>query len=176
MNKKVILYIAQSLDGYIAAAHDDLSFLNIVEREGEDYGYANFLQNIDTIIIGRKTFDWVINKMGYFPNSDKKVYVVTSLSKDNYDNIVFFSGSVSQLISDLKKQGDKHIFCDGGAYLVNKLLKEQLIDEIIISVIPVILGGGIKLFYDNYPQQNLKFNSVKSYESGLVQLNYSFLH
>ena len=60
MERKVILYIACSLDGYIAQPNDDLSFLSIVEKEGEDYGYADFIKKVDTVVLGRKTYDWIM--------------------------------------------------------------------------------------------------------------------
>lgn len=62
-NRKLILYIACSLDGYIAKPNDDLSFLSMVDRTGEDYGYDDFVKTVDTVIVGRKTYDWVINQI-----------------------------------------------------------------------------------------------------------------
>lgn len=68
-NRSVVLYIAMSLDGYIAAQNDDLSFLATVEQTGEDYGYAAFIETVDTVIMGRKTFDWVWDALGHVPHS-----------------------------------------------------------------------------------------------------------
>lgn len=79
-NRKVILYIATSLDGYIAKPNDDLSFLSLVQKEGEDYGYANFEKTIDTVILGRKTYDWVTKAVRHFPHADK---TLTSLQELN---------------------------------------------------------------------------------------------
>ncbi|HEY0041148.1 MAG TPA: dihydrofolate reductase, partial [Flavisolibacter sp.] len=77
MERKVILYIATSLDGYIAKTDDDLGFLSIVEQEGEDYGYGEFLQTVDAVIVGRRTYDKVLS-MGYaFPHADKDAYIIT---------------------------------------------------------------------------------------------------
>ncbi|HQS34097.1 MAG TPA: dihydrofolate reductase, partial [Sediminibacterium sp.] len=73
MKRKLILYISMSLDGYIAKLNDDLQFLELVEKEGEDYGYENFISTVDTIIIGRKTFDWIIGQVD-FSYSDKTTY------------------------------------------------------------------------------------------------------
>ncbi len=77
MKRKVILYIAMSLDGYIAKQDDNIDFLSIVESPGEDYGYAEFLNNIDTIIWGRRTFDKVLSFGNGVPHKDKKVYVIS---------------------------------------------------------------------------------------------------
>lgn len=70
-NRKVILYIACSLDGYIAGSNDNLSFLDKVQREGEDYGYTEFESSFDTVLIGRKTYDWVVDKIGELPHKNK---------------------------------------------------------------------------------------------------------
>ena len=69
--RKLILYISCSLDGYIAKPNDDLSFLSMVEQEGQDYGYADFIKTVDTVIVGRRTYDWVIGQRYEFPHSDK---------------------------------------------------------------------------------------------------------
>ncbi len=76
--KLLTIFIAASLDGYIAMPNDDLSFLKPVEKEGEDYGYAEFTANIDTIIVGRKTYDWVLKEIGssHYDNGKRKVYVI----------------------------------------------------------------------------------------------------
>jgi dihydrofolate reductase len=81
MERKLVLYIAMSLDGYIAAENDDLSFLSAVEQEGEDYGYAEFINTIDTIILGRKTYDKVISMGHPYPMHGEKVYVITRSEK-----------------------------------------------------------------------------------------------
>jgi dihydrofolate reductase len=172
MNRKLILYISASLDGYIAKPNDDLSFLSLVEKEGEDYGYLTFLDTIDTIIMGRKTFDWVMKQVPEFPNADKKTYIITRNPRPSNGNISFFSGDLKALVNRLKSEPGKDIFCDGGAEIVHALLKENLIDEIILSVIPVLLGNGIPLFKEGRPEQNLSLVSYKSFEKGLVQMHY----
>lgn len=170
-NRKVVLYIAMSLDGYIAKPNDDLSFLNIVEKEGEDYGYSAFISTVDTVILGRKTYDWVTAQVD-FPHADKESYVITRTPKPSKGRTIFYTGNLKDLINDLKNKEGKNIFCDGGAVLVNELLKEQLIDELIISVIPILVGEGKKLFVEGNPEQKLQLSSVKNYDTGLVQLYY----
>ena len=172
MNRKVILYIATSLDGYIAKTNDDLSFLSIVEQEGQDYGYADFVKTVDVVIVGRKTYDKVIS-MGFdFPHADKEAYIVTRTPRPNIGSVKFYSGNLKSLIDRLKSENGKNIFCDGGAEIVNELLKGDLIDEFIISVIPILVGNGTKLFKDGRPEQKLELVSVKSFDTGLTQLHY----
>lgn len=91
---KLTVYIATSLDGYIAKPNDDLDFLKIVEKEGEDYGYAEFSASIDTIILGRKTYDWVLNAIGssHYDNGDKNVYVITRTERPSIGKTTFYTG------------------------------------------------------------------------------------
>lgn len=172
MMRKLILYIATSLDGYIAMPNDDISFLSIVEQEGEDYGYSDFVKTIDAVIVGRKTYDKVIS-MGFdFPHADKDAYIITRTPRPDIGNVKFYTGDIPTLVNKLKSVNGKNIFCDGGAEIVNELLKHNLIDEFIISVIPVLVGSGIKLFNDGRPEQKLELLSTKPFNKGLVQLHY----
>lgn len=173
MNKRsLILYIAMSLDGYIAKPNDDLSFLSIVEQEGQDYGYADFIKTVDAVIVGRKTYDKVIS-MGFdFPHADKDAYVITRTLRPNVGAVKFYTGDLKALVNKLKAENGKNIFCDGGAEIVNQLMQDDLIDEFIISVIPIFVGNGTKLFTDGRPEQKLTLVSVKSFDKGLTQLHY----
>ncbi|WP_107688150.1 dihydrofolate reductase family protein [Neisseria wadsworthii] len=169
---KVVLYISMSLDGYIAKPNDDLSFLSIVEQEGEDYGFQDFILNVDTVIIGRKTYDWIMNVVDEFPYKDKTTYVVTKTKRPSIGNIHFYTQDLPSLVKKLKSESERYIYCDGGSQIVNELLKNDLLDEIIISVIPILVGNGTKLFNDNRPEKMLKLTNVTSYKTGLVQLHY----
>ena len=171
-NRKLILYIACSLDGYIAGPDDDLSFLNRVQKDGEDYHYQDFIDGVDTVILGRKTYDWVMNQIKEFPHADKETYVITRTPRPKLGNTNFYNGDLKVLVAGLKANSGKNIFCDGGAEIVNELLIAKLFDELIISVIPVLLGKGTRLFSDGRPEQDLELISSDSYDSGLVQLHY----
>jgi dihydrofolate reductase len=173
--RKLILYIAMSLDGYIAKPNDDLSFLELVACEGEDYGYAEFLNSIDTVILGRKTYDWVMTQVPEFPHADLDTYVISRTARPSIGKTEFYIGNISNLVSELKCKAGKNIFIDGGAELVNSLLKEKLINELIISIIPILLGKGIRLFQEGFPEQNLKLISSKQFDSGLLQTHYQIL-
>lgn len=175
MDRKLIIYIATSLDGYIAKPNDDLSFLGIVAKEGEDYGYQDFVNTIDTVIVGRKTYDWVMKQVPEFPHAEKNTYIITRTPKEPIGKIVFYTGSIKDLVLQLKSQEGKHIFCDGGAEIVNNLLKDNLVDEIILSVIPILVGDGIKLFQNGRTEQRMELISTKTFDTGLVQLHYRCL-
>ncbi|MDX1908245.1 MAG: dihydrofolate reductase family protein [Bacteroidia bacterium] len=170
--RKLILYIAMSLDGYIAAPGDNLDFLSRVEKEGEDYGYQAFTAQVDTVFLGRKTYEKVLS-MGVAYHPDKAVYVFTQTPRPPQGSAVFYTGDPASLLETLRAQPGQHIYCDGGAELVDVLLRRHLLDELIISVIPVLLGEGIRLFRDARPETPLTLVGVRSYETGLVQLHYA---
>ena len=170
--RKVILYIATSLDGYIAREDGDISWLSIVEAPGEDYGYGEFIKTVDTVIMGRKTYDKVLSFGIEFPHRDKECYIITRQHRPPDGNITFYNGDIGELIKNLKGKGGKDVFIDGGAQVVNELMKLDLIDEYVISIIPIFLGSGIRLFDDGRPQMNLKLKSSRDFPSGLVQVEY----
>ena len=172
--RKISLFIATSLDGYIAKPDDDLSFLRLIEKEGEDYGYEEFTNTIDTLIVGRRTYDYVLEEIGpsHYDNGQRDVYVITRTERPQVGRTIFYTGDITELVKRLKSEKGKNIYCDGGAEIINELLKHDLIDEFIISVIPFLLGDGIKLFKDGRPEQRLEFITAKTFETGLIQLYY----
>jgi dihydrofolate reductase len=172
--RKLSLFIATSLDGYIAKPNDDLSFLKTVEKEGEDYGYAEFTATIDTIILGRKTYDYVLREIGssHYDNGQRDVYVITRTEKPRAGKTTFYTGNLAELIQRLKSESGKNIYCDGGSEIINELLQNDLIDEFIISIIPVLVGNGTRLFKDGRPEQQLELLATKTFDSGLTQLHY----
>ena len=99
-----------SLDGIIALPGDDISWLSIAEKEGEDYGYAKFMSEVDTLIVGRKSYDKVLSMVGNFPPADTHTcYVITRQQRDSEGNIHFYNKPIAQLINDLKSTEGKHI-------------------------------------------------------------------
>lgn len=172
--RKLSLFIATSLDGYIAKPNDDLSFLRLVEKEGEDYGHAAFTASIDTIILGRKTYDYVAKEIGlsHYDDSIKTIYVITRTKKTSNGRAIFYTESLVELVKTLKAGAGKNIYCDGGAEVTNELLAYDLIDEFVISIIPILLGDGTRLFKDNRPEQLLELVDTKTFDTGLTQLHY----
>lgn len=171
--RKVIVYIATSLDGMIARPDGDIRWLSLVEKPNEDYGYYKFIQNVDTIILGRKTYDKILTLVPEFPHKDKKSYIITRQERPAAGNAVFYTGTIASLVEELKEHPGKNIYVDGGAEIINAMLKDGLIDEFIISVIPVLLGEGIRLFTNGWNEQKLKLLSCKAFDTGLVQMHYA---
>jgi dihydrofolate reductase len=97
-DRKVILYIATSLDGYIAKPNDDLSFLSMVEKEGEDYGYTDFIKSVDTVVLGRKTYDWILSHVPDFIHADKDCYIITRTPRQSINKTNFYTGDLTELI------------------------------------------------------------------------------
>jgi len=168
---KVVLYIAASLDGYIAGKDGDISWL--APYETEDYGYADFLKTVGAIIMGSKTYETALA----FPDwryQEKKTYVATGrkLEKKAGGNIQFYSGDLKQLVAEAKAASEGNIWLVGGGQLIASFLKENLLDELILFTLPVVLGQGVPLFGDNARPLTFRFIKSVAYPSGLVQLNY----
>ncbi|MFN8355342.1 MAG: dihydrofolate reductase family protein [Spirosomataceae bacterium] len=170
--RKVVLYIAMSLDGYIADTQGSIGFLSRVETPDEDYGYREFVTSVDTLIWGRKTYDTLLSFGIDFPYPDKKCYVWSQSRTGQDANVTYYNGHLVDLINELKQSPGEDIYCDGGAELVTELLRYQLIDRLIISVVPHLVGSGTRLFKEGRPEQNIQLTHSKVYPSGLVQLCY----
>ena len=168
--RSVVLFIAKSLDGYIADPNGDLTFLSMVERPGEDYGYGEFFASIDTLVMGRKTYETALS-FPEWPYAGKRVVVMTHQYFESRFGEEFFSGLPSKLVSKLEAEGAQHLYVDGGA-IIRGFLAENLVDELTLSVIPVLLGEGISLFGAEVQETRLVLQSSRSYPKGLVQLRY----
>ena len=112
--RKLSLFIATSLDRYIAKPNDGLSFLKVIEKEGEDYGYSTFMANIDTIILGRKTYDYVLKEIGssHYDNGQRDVYVITRTERPSVGRTIFYTSNLTELVQRLKSESGKNIYCN----------------------------------------------------------------
>jgi dihydrofolate reductase len=170
-----IVFIATSLDGYIADKDGGVDWLHSIPNpENLDMGYADLIDRIDALVMGRKTFEKVCSFDCDWPYS-KPVFVLSNSMKsipEGYEGKAeTIKGSLSVVIESIHKKGYKRLYIDGGV-TVQSFLKEDLIDEIIISVIPILLGGGIPLFGE-LPEP-LEFEHVKTqvFLSAIVQNHY----
>lgn len=173
-NRKVIIFIAMSLDGYIATKDDKLDWLFQVEGEG-DNGYSQFFSTIDTIIMGRRTYDWLIEEVkGEFPYKNQSCYVISHSMKET-DDATVFSGDVVDLVQQLKNEQAQNIWLVGGGELIHTFLKNGLVDELIVTVAPIILGEGIPLFKQLEQQMNLLLKGTRRFNQ-FVELHYEVKH
>ena len=169
--RKVILYISMSLDGYIATNDDNIDWLSIAEQEGEDYGYSEFVNQVDTYIVGRKTYDVVTRLLdGAFPQAEQfECYVITRGEIPKGGRLQSYNGDLGLLVTELKSKPGKDIYCDGGSEIVLQLMKQNLIDE---YVIPTILGDGKRLFKGGIESIHLEALPARHFPSGVTQLRY----
>lgn len=171
MKRKVIVYIAVSLDGFIATEDDSLDWLFKVEGEG-DNGYSEFYNTIDTIILGRRTYDWIMRvENGKFPYPNKKCYVFTKSKYEPNDNVEFFNGEIVELINTLKHSDGKNIWIVGGGDLIYYFVKENLVDEFIITIAPTIIGTGIPLFKKQNIEMELELKNIRQFNQ-FAELHY----
>jgi dihydrofolate reductase len=169
--RKVILFIATSLDGYIAKENGDINWLNNIQGEG-DNGFAEFYNTIDTVVMGKTTYDHVLTLVEDFPHSDRKCYVFSNSKAGNDKYVEFVKGDVVRFKRNLQHENGSNIWLVGGAGLLDQFLKENLIDEFIITVAPIILGNGIPLFKKDSPEFILSLNSFRRFGE-FVQLHYA---
>ncbi len=172
--RKVILYIAMSLDGYIADKNGDVAWLNGDGSDSENVGsYPEFFETIDTVILGYKTYNQIITELSpdKWVYSGKKSYVITHNKLESTDEIIFTNKNLIDLINELKSKNGKNIWICGGATIANKLIDIDMIDRYHISVIPIILGDGIPLFNNHTTEIKLKLISTQNY-NGMVDLIY----
>jgi dihydrofolate reductase len=169
---EVVLYIAASLDGYIAGPNGEIDWLDVVEGSGEDYGYNEFYQSVDAIISGSKTYDLVAG-FPEWPYPGKPTFVLTRrpLASDR-DDVYFLSNDVVNALDQVRDQGLQRAWLLGGGELVRSFLREDLIDEFIIAIIPVILGQGIPLFPPETPRRDVELVESQHYRSGMVMNRY----
>ena len=170
--RNILLYIAASLDGYIARADGTIDWLEdkAYTIKGEDFGYSSFIQTIDTTLMGHETYKTVAGFEAPFPYTDKTNYVFSRTPHPDTASVKFVSSDVVAFVKQLKQQPGNDIWLIGGGQLNTLLLNAGLIDEIILTYIPVILGTGIPLFAPVAGEQMFKVLESKSFENGFVQL------
>ncbi len=172
--RRVIVYIAMSIDGYVA---DNDGGVGWIRGDGSDEtnmgSYPAFIDTVDTVILGYSTYNQIVNELSpdVWVYAGKQSYVLTHRKIENEEEIIFTDEDLGTLIAGLKKQDGESIWICGGARIVNQLKELNLIDEYILSVIPVILGDGIRLFDKSNSDVKLKLKSTVSY-NGIVDLNY----
>ncbi|MBL7473219.1 dihydrofolate reductase family protein [Robertkochia sediminum] len=175
--KKIVLYIAASIDGYIATKDHSVGWLEQLENpEGSDYGYQDFVNGVDTLLMGRKTYDIIRGFDIPWPYEGQKTYVITRQEHLRTDtpNTEVLSGSLATVLPALKaSSGEKNIWLVGGGATMVSLLRHQAIDEIMLFTAPVLLGSGIPLFPESDLQYKLTLEEHKTYASGMCYTRYA---
>lgn len=169
--RKVVLYIATSLDGYIATKEDSLEWLFCTEGEG-DNGYSEFIEHVDTVIMGRRTYDWILNAEGdNFPYKDKECFVFSNTNQGEDEYVRFFHGDITEFIENLRQEEGKDIWVVGGGELLQHFIANRLIDEWFITIAPTIIGDGLPLFKKNDFETRLRLLGVRR-SNQFIELHY----
>jgi dihydrofolate reductase len=172
--RKLILYIAMSLDGKIAGPQDDVKWLEeLPNPDKSDYGYHDFVKSVDTTIMGNTTYQWISRQPIPFPYPDTKNYVLTRSEQESNDEVTFLSKDIPGFIEQLKQKEGKNIWLIGGGGVNQVCLDAGLIDEMRVFVMPVILGEGVPLFAEGYERSGVRLISSTTYSSGVVELVYA---
>lgn len=171
------VYVAESLDGYIADKNRSVNWLREfneqAEEENNDYGFSEFMNKVDIVVMGSNTFEEVLD-IGIWPY-EKPVCVLSTnanLVPEELRGKAFVrSGDVLDIYNDLKAEGYDHFYIDGGT-VIQSFLKYDLIDEMYITKVPTLLGGGISLFSFLEKQITFKFCSSEVFNNSLVKNHY----
>jgi dihydrofolate reductase len=170
------VFIATSLDGFIARANGDLDWLTDAgsSTTEQDYGYQEFMDTVDTIVLGRNTFELVLT-FDTWPYGGKKVVVLSSkpgaVPPHLVDSVEWLSLPPQRLVERLAAQGARHLYVDGGK-TIQGFLNAGLIDELTITRVPVLIGTGVPLFGPLNHHVRLTHNVTQEFENGFVQSKY----
>jgi dihydrofolate reductase len=174
---KASVFIATSVDGFIARPNGDIDWLPNGGNEDseEDYGYQEFMESVDVLVMGRNTYELVLT-FGSWPYGEKPVVVLSSRRQLNIPEhiagtVESMSAPPREVVRRLAERGAKHLYIDGGK-TIQGFLAEGLIQQLIITRVPILIGSGIPLF-GSIPQDiKLRHIATRTFESGLVQTRY----
>lgn len=171
--KKIILYIAASLDQRIAEPDGGLDWLTgFPNPEKTDYKYHDLLASVDTVIMGGKTYRELLNMDVIWPYPNQHTYVVSHHDWGTKENISFITENIIETIYELRNQEGKDIWLVGGGELISMLLAADLVDEMRITYIPIILGKGIPLFPEQPKESKWELTGNKTYNSDVLMVEY----
>ena len=175
---KLSVFIATSVDGFIARADGDVSWLHEVEpiEGGDDAGYAKMFDSIDVLVMGRGSFEKVLEFD--WPYGMKPVIVLskslTEVSEELRDRVRIDSSTPQDLVEKLSQEGYKHIYLDGGK-VIQSFLRDGLVDDMTLTTIPILIGKGLPLFGNIEKDINLRLLESRSWDNGFVQSKYQLL-
>ena len=168
------VFIAASIDGYIAKTDGDVDWLHEHPNpSNDDYGYYDFIKNIDALVMGRNSFEkvrtfeeWPYDKMVFVLSS-----VLNKIPEDLIGKVEFMSGEISEILKKINTRGFNNLYIDGGL-VIQSFLAEDLIDELIITRIPIVLGSGIQLFRETGKPLKFIHKKTEVYGDALVKSHY----
>jgi dihydrofolate reductase len=169
--RKIIYGVGSSLDGYIARLDGSLDFLHL---RPSNYSMGPFFKTIDVALMGRKTYEASVRMTGgRFQSHGLRCYIFSrSLSEGERDGAIFVREEPKRFVEELRKNQGKDIWLAGGGELTREFLKEDLVDELYLGIVPVLVGEGIPLFAPGFPQREFTLMESKAYSGGLIALKY----
>lgn len=172
--RKISLFIAMSLDGYIADSKGGVDWLTGQSDDDSIDTYNDFAKNIDTVLMGWNTYHQIVTELSpdKWVYDDFTTYIVTHNKETSSDKIKFIDESPAELVKKLRKENGKDVWICGGANIVQQLIKEDLIDCYYITVVPTILGSGIRLFENAAHEIKLRLLKTQTY-NGMTDLVYT---
>lgn len=175
--RRIIVHIAASADGYIAGPDGDLDWLTSRPDPPGFYGIEAFMKTIDTMVMGRKTYEASLGLGAKFdPRTPTIVFSRQAPPADLPAGVEFANGAIGPFVSRLRERAGKDIWLMGGGDLIAAFLDANAIDEFVISVVPVFIGDGVPLIARRHRHVPLTMHSVERFDDGLVQLHYSVHH
>lgn len=178
MSLKISVFISTSLDGYIARENGDLDWLDAANAnvpDSEDFGFIQFMQSVDSIVMGRNTYEKVLS-FGGWPYGTASVIVLSRTQIEFPDDpdhkVSTTSESLEELCNRLEGEGQKHLYVDGGI-TIQRFLADGLITDVTITTVPVVIGSGIPLFGSVKKDITLEHVATKSFDVGFVQSTYN---
>ena len=175
MNKKNSVFIATSLDGYIADKNGGIDWLHSIPNpNNDDMGYVEFNKEIDALIMGRTTFETVLGFDVEWPYN-KPVFVLSNKLKEipdtHKDKAFLIKGTLIEILDQIHEKGLNRLYVDGGT-TIRSFLKEDLIDEMVLTTIPILLGGGSSLFGELPNELEFELIGAKTYANQITQNHY----
>lgn len=171
-NRKIIVQIATSADGYIAGPDEDLAWLTERPMPKDMYGMDKFVRSVDTKLLGRKTFEFSV-RMGAKPDSRYRTFVFSRNPPDSAPTgFEFVRESITAFADELRQQPGKDIWLMGGGELIASFLDAEAIDEFVIAIMPVFIGAGVPLMAPRHRHVPLRLLSARSYPDGVLRLHY----
>jgi dihydrofolate reductase len=164
-------FLGMSLDGFIAGPDDELDWLERGGGPPEDHGFTAFFASVDALLIGRRTWE-VVGRFPTWPYDGKRVHVLTRRPAEARHGERFLAGEPSEVLAALGAEGVRRVYVDGGR-VVSQVLAAGLLDELTVSILPVVIGKGIRLFEDAGPERWLDLASSRALAGGMVQLRYT---
>jgi dihydrofolate reductase len=168
---RLSVFVASSLDGYIATRDGSLAWLEQAARSDEDYGYESFLQGVDALAMGRGTYNHIAH-LDPLPFGGRPVFVFTHHRPRPREGVTFWQEPPVRALERWNTMGLRRVYVDGGT-LISDFLAQGLIDDLVLTKVPILLGNGLPLFHPIQASADLRLEGVQSWPSGFVNLTYS---